>query len=483
MYGQTCTYNTPSAPPPPPPKPFPSSVAVFRVTFWKQLHVGDAWASVRTPEGGHAQSCTRSGAAWRRASAGCWRTGGMSSARCKCSWPRTSTMPPHVDRSRPGAGCGGTRSRTAPYGDRAQPPGPGSGGASRTTRRRPGIPPLPSRIFSALRKSLVGAGQHLCLRSLAGKSGRSGTLWSTLPYVQILDAPVPQLVDSTMDFFRLGPACCLHVLPVWFSGNRRWWNSWQTCLSSTLSTCSSGIPLTFQLCRLSLLVEVNKVFSLDRVRWPSKSLTFQPQVVDFLALYMVFPQDRASRSGTAAQIVDTLVLVFVYKVFLQIFIRQLSRRFCRMRLVKGFFALFPDTKKVRHDLRALGRTCLRTRARGRRQLVPCPWTVRRSRRGGGRRPSSKRLRLWRWLGCNWTRRARGGRGRRGGSGVFRSPRPTLRIAALVVVIRQWLVLLVFLPRAVLLSGPRCSSSRPVFSRRTVMLRGCSYFRVKVDLGC
>ena len=64
VYGQTCTYNTPSAPPPP--KPFLSSVAVFRVNFWKQLHVDDAWASVRTHEGGHAQSCTRSGAAWRR---------------------------------------------------------------------------------------------------------------------------------------------------------------------------------------------------------------------------------------------------------------------------------------------------------------------------------------------------------------------------------------------------------------------------------
>ena len=54
-------------------------------------------------------------------------------------------------------------------------------------------PTHPSRSSSALRKSPVGAGQHLCLRLLAGKSGCSG---------KILDAPVPQLVDSTMDFFR-----------------------------------------------------------------------------------------------------------------------------------------------------------------------------------------------------------------------------------------------------------------------------------------
>ena len=105
------------------------------------------------------------------------------------------------------------------------------------------------------------------------------------------------------------------------------------------------------------------------------------------------------------------------------------------------FRIFYQRKKVRHDLRTLGRHCL---------LMTCLWAVWRSRRRGGRRPSSKRLRLWRGLGCFWIRRARGERGRRGGSGVFRSPRTTPRFAALVVDIWQWLclVLLVIFPRAV-----------------------------------
>ena len=38
------------------------------------------------------------------ASAGYGRTGGMSSSRCKCSWPRMNTTPPHGDRAGPGAG-------------------------------------------------------------------------------------------------------------------------------------------------------------------------------------------------------------------------------------------------------------------------------------------------------------------------------------------------------------------------------------------
>ena len=289
----------------------------------------NAWASVRTPEGGHAQSCTRlrvqRGDA---ASAGYGRTGSMSCSRYKCSWPRASTMPPHGDgdRSRPGAGCSHTR----------------AGG------------------YSALRKE-PGGGRPAPLPEVAGWKERlqrhTVEHVDVLPYVQILDAPGAAVGGQYDGFssvawtFRLPSrlSMCpgsprLHVLPVRFSGNRRWWNSWWTCLSSTLSSCSSGIPLTFQFRRVGLLVEVNKVFSLDRVRWSSKSLTFQPQVVDFLAVYMVFPQDRASLSGLRRR---WLTLLFL--VFLHIFIRQLSRRFCRMRLVKGFFRKFPRVKKkVRH---------------------------------------------------------------------------------------------------------------------------------------
>ena len=68
---------------------------------------------------------------------------------------------------------------------------------------------------------------------------------------------------------------------------------------------------------------------------------------------------------------------------------------------QGFFSRFsPGQKKVRHNLRALGRNCLRTRAHGLRQLMPCRRSLRRRcgrrrrrRRGGCRRRLPKR-----WIG-------------------------------------------------------------------------------------
>ena len=162
--------------------------------------------------------------------------------------------------------------------------------------------------------------------------------------------------------------------------------------------------------------------------------------------------------------------------------------------------------------------------------MTCLWGVRRRRRRGGRRPSILRRMLWKGLGCYWTRGTRGERGRRGGSGVFRSPRPTPRFAALFVDIWQWLclVLLVILPCAVfycvvgrpkmlvIMAGmfqkdsyaarklrpslmpvwhvqgwycwfftsscvpsyavrPRCSASRPVWTRRTVLSDTVGFF--------
>ena len=120
--------------------------------------------------------------------------------------------------------------------------------------------------------------------------------------------------------------------------------------------------------------------------------------------------------------------------------------------------------------------------------MTCLWAVRRRRRRGGRRPSSKRLRLRRGLGCHWTRRARGERGRRRGSGVFRSPRPTPRFAALVVDIWQWLM---SGPRAVFYAGHSSSCSVllmlagprwPECSLWTVVLRGgCARRRCRFGL--
>ena len=49
--------------------------------------------------------------------------------------------------------------------------------------------------------------------------------------------------------------------------------------------------------------------------------------------------------------------------------------------IQGVFRTFPPkTKKVRHNPRARGRHCLRTRAHGRRLLMTRPWCLRRRRR-------------------------------------------------------------------------------------------------------
>ena len=72
----------------------------------------------------------------------------------------------------------------------------------------------------------------------------------------------------------------------------------------------------------------------------------------------------------------------------------------RMTCFKGFFALFPETKKVRHNLRTRGRHCLRTQAHGRRLLMTRPWCLKEEEE------SEDELVEYvqhdgRWWGCEW----------------------------------------------------------------------------------
>ena len=83
------------------------------------------------------------------------------------------------------------------------------------------------------------------------------------------------------------------------------------------------------------------------------------------------------------------------KIFSQSRAPQRLPRTLVEKLVKGFFALFPKIKKVRHNLRTRGRNCLRTRALGRRLLVTRPWCLRRRRKS---RRSAKRTLRW----CTWS---------------------------------------------------------------------------------
>ena len=109
------------------------------------------------------------------ASAGYGRTGGMSSSRCKCSWPRMITTPPHGDRAGPGAEGGGTRCTARPRSGCASPP-QGS---------RPPCLAEPR-----------GPQDQDQLRTMEQAAAYA-------PTVQILDIPVPQMVEQLPDVLRI----------------------------------------------------------------------------------------------------------------------------------------------------------------------------------------------------------------------------------------------------------------------------------------
>ena len=158
---------------------------------------------------------------------------------------------------------------------------------------------------------------------------------------------------------------------------------------------SSSRTSTFQFRRLVLLVDVNKVFSQDRVRLASRSLTFQPQVVEVLAVFLAF-------SHTAVQIADSPVLGdggrlaglhgclsgqgSSQRTVERLVVApprggpQLPPQFRVVSVEKGFSHFsFPHTKKVRPDLfRASSLVNTTTMAvfvvlkRRRRSLSTCP---------------------------------------------------------------------------------------------------------------
>ena len=152
---------------------------------------------------------------------------------------------------------------------------------------------------------------------------------------------------------------------------------------------------------------------------------------------------------------------------------------------QGVFRTFPHGKKCGVPGRSV-RTCPGTSAHGLRRLMGSPGGPMRRRRtscllyrySSGHRRSGPGFRS----SSAPPLRREGERGRRGGSGVFRSPRPSPRIAALVFDIRHGMHkvgIAAFTPRAVFLLlafKPRCSTSRPVWSRRTVMLPVCGCAR-------
>ena len=110
------------------------------------------------------------------------------------------------------------------------------------------------------------------------------------PLVQILDAPVPQLVDNVMDAFRfldlpmteqvievprISCPPCLFVLVFLYRRRRNSWWMCRLCCLPRVSPCRSpSRSLTLQFSMSVLMVEVYKDFSQDRVRSASRSSAF-----------------------------------------------------------------------------------------------------------------------------------------------------------------------------------------------------------------
>ena len=112
-------------------------------------------------------------------SGGCEVPGGTSSSASPWLWQLRHTT---------------VRSRTPPYGDRSQAPEPKRGKSARSTKP-----------YGDRRDFPRGCGLHS-----SSRCSRRGCVErhfvedpsELAPMVQILDAPVPQMVDSVLEFFR-----------------------------------------------------------------------------------------------------------------------------------------------------------------------------------------------------------------------------------------------------------------------------------------
>ena len=214
------------------------------------------------------------------------------------------------------------------------------------------------------------------------------------PMVQILDAPVTQMVEQLPDVMRFFdfllpvpeqvievPKILLDDVPM------------RTVVRDTqLVEQLVEVPTIVSWSMLQQIMEQNvDIPVVDRGSGAGGGLSgFLPgqysmtgeQIVDnpvpgrgegISGLQGFFPdrvqQRRLSRRSLTfpVEVFKVLILDRVRQC-LRPFTLQLVRTMTRMSLVKGFFALFPKIKKVRRSLRTRGRNCLRTPAHPRRRL-------------------------------------------------------------------------------------------------------------------
>ena len=217
-----------------------------------------------------------------------------------------------------------------------------------------------ARPRSGSASSPRGPGQHLCLRSLAGRLAFCGMHVVEHLSVLVLDVPVPQMIDQLPDikqFFRAlspdpragyqsaqDPAFrCPHAQGRARTAAVR--NSWWKCRRSYPILRCSGLwstASTFQFLLVEDQVLVFKVF-LDRVQQRC------------LPLRNSFLSGLWSRSLTLFS-VDVVMVLSQDKVHLLLTL-QLVLKNALMSLVKRFFELVPNLTKVRSWLRTRVREC------------------------------------------------------------------------------------------------------------------------------
>ena len=200
-----------------------------------------------------------------------------------------------------------------------------------------------------------------------------------LPYMQIFDAPVPQVVDSAMDFFRrLDLAVAEQVIDV-------------PTISSSL--CPSRAVLREpQMAEQLVDVPIQHIVELLLRQWRSTRFSLRTGFGGradhghsnsgrgVQRGLQGFSQGRSSTARTMEQNVDIPVPgggLHDLPVPGASSSAALSRD---ERGQRDFSHFSTEPNEVGHHLRALGRHCLRTRAHRRRQLMPCRWALRRRRR-------------------------------------------------------------------------------------------------------
>ena len=186
----------------------------------------------------------------------------------------------------------------------------------------------------------------------------TGQLIDDLPYVQILDTPVPQMVDSAMDFFRrLDLPVAEQVIDV-------------PTISSS-SSCPSRAALSEPL-MVEQLVEVPTILSYSLLQRTTE------QHVD-----IPVPHGRVQGSlpGQSSTTISSGKRVSERTVEQIVDIPSSGGSFAHGSSSSagpadedftGVFRTFPRGKKVRVPPRVRVRECLRTRAHGRRRLIRRP---------------------------------------------------------------------------------------------------------------